>query len=274
MLAGLPDPRRLTSKSNDLDLVFTRLLRSYKLDDPAPKPQLALPVSAIKSSVLLPPNPSAKASRLADLTTVAFYYLLRPGEYCMPSRRRRTRTVQFRRQDIRLWNGLDLIPHTAPMATLLAATSATLTIDNQKNGQRGSTMHHYARVDDFCPVKALARIVSQLLSLTPEPNAPISLFAVGQHIISADVTASLRQAAARTGLFNQGYHSKRISAHSLRASGAMALKLGGASDSTIKKAGRWSSDTWLTYIHSQIGALSSGLSERMAVEHLFHNVGG
>ena len=274
MLAGLPDPRRLTSNSKDLDLAFSRLLRSFKLDDRAPQPQLALPVSTIKHSVILPPDPSPKASRLADLTTVAFYYLLRPGEYCMPSRRRRTRTVQFRRQDVRLWNGLELLPHNAPLATLLAATSATLTIDNQKNGQRGSTMHHDARADGFCPVKALARIVSQLLVITPEPHAPISLYAVGQHIIATDVTAKLRQAAASTGLFTQGYNSKRISAHSLRASGAMALKLSGASDSTIKKAGRWSSDTWLTYIHSQIGDLAAGLSERMAVEHLFHNVGG
>ena len=55
----------------------------------------------------------------------------------------------------------------------------------------------------------------------------------------------------------------------------MALKLNGEADSTIKIMGRWSSDTFITYIHSQIGALTAGLSIKMAREReiMFHNVG-
>ncbi len=44
----------------------------------------------------------------------------------------------------------------------------------------------------------------------------------------------------------------------------MAMKLSGASDSTIMQVGQWSSLTYLTYIHSQIGALAAGLSKLMA----------
>lgn len=45
--------------------------------------------------------------------------------------------------------------------------------------------------------------------------------------------------------------------HSLRAGGGamMALKLTGYNDSDIQKFGRWTSNTWQMYIHSQIGKL-------------------
>jgi hypothetical protein len=61
----------------------------------------------------------------------------------------------------------------------------------------------------------------------------------------------------------QGYDIMRqIGTHSLRASGAMALKLQGAMDSTLMKIGRWSGTTYLTYIQSQIGTLNAGLAAR------------
>ncbi len=53
----------------------------------------------------------------------------------------------------------------------------------------------------------------------------------------------------------------------------MAMKLSGASDSTIMKVGRWSSLTYLTYIHLQIGALTAGLSKLMVTQVRFQNMG-
>jgi hypothetical protein len=52
----------------------------------------------------------------------------------------------------------------------------------------------------------------------------------------------------------------------------MALKLQGASDSTIMKIGRWSGLTFLHDIHAQIGALNVGLAQRMATRVHFINV--
>jgi hypothetical protein len=52
----------------------------------------------------------------------------------------------------------------------------------------------------------------------------------------------------------------------------MALKLQGEADSTIMKLGRWTALTFLTYIHSQIGALNVGLATRMARRVHFVNV--
>jgi hypothetical protein len=70
-----------------------------------------------------------------------------------------------------------------------------------------------------------------------------------------------------------GYTLDRISSHSLRAFDTVAMKLSGASDSTIMRVGRWLSLTYLTYIHSQIGAITAGLSKLMATQPMFQNVG-
>ena len=63
-----------------------------------------------------------------------------------------------------------------------------------------------------------------------------------------------------------------VSSHSLRAGGAMAMKLSSASDSTIMRIGRWTSLTYLTYIHSQIGALAKGVAWKMSQCFHFQNV--
>jgi hypothetical protein len=53
----------------------------------------------------------------------------------------------------------------------------------------------------------------------------------------------------------------------------MAMKLSGATDSTIMRIGWWTSLTYLTYIHSQIGALSTGVAWKMSQEFTFQNIG-
>ena len=69
------------------------------------------------------------------------------------------------------------------------------------------------------------------------------------------------------------YTIDRVSSHSLRAGGAMALKLAGATTDTIMRRGRWTSNMYMTYIHAQIGALTKGIAWRMSRNHMFHNVG-
>jgi hypothetical protein len=53
----------------------------------------------------------------------------------------------------------------------------------------------------------------------------------------------------------------------------MAMKLSGASDSTIMRVGRWTSLTYLMYIPTQIGALTAGVAWRMSTAFTFQNVG-
>lgn len=276
MLAGYDDPRR-TYGSKELDLAFRHLLKSFKDDDPPPQPQLALPVATIEYAGAYYQHPNTALTRAsADLVTMAFFFLLRSGEYTMPRRNARTRTVQFRVQDVKFRdaNGV-VIPNTAPLPQLLLATSVVLWLDNQKNGQRGATIHHTACASTwFCPVKALARRVTSIMLQGCPPDTPLSFVRPSVHVTASHISAMIKHAAAATNLVAQGYDLKRVSTHSLRASGAMALKLQGVADSTIMKIGRWTGLTFLTYIHSQIGALNVGLANRMATRIHFVNVAG
>ena len=104
-------------------------------------------------------------------------------------------------------------------------------------------------------------------------STPLSFIRAGSHVVAKDITILIHQAAVNTNLVAQGYDLRRVGTHSLRASGVMALKLQGVGDLTIKKNGRWTGDTWLTYIHSQIGAINAGLAARMALRIHFVNVG-
>ena len=276
VLAGYPDPRRRYG-TKDLDLPFQHLLKSMRDEDPAPRPQVALPVDTIAAAAAaaLQPLASPTAQATGDLITAAFYFLLRVGEYTMPNANRRTRTVQFRCQDVRLWRNRQLIPHTAPLEELLMADSVTLYLDNQKNGQRGATIHHTAVPGWFCPVKCLARRVASIRTGGMPDSTPLSYVSPGTHVVADHILKAVRAAAMQTGLTqNAGYALDRIGAHSLRASGAMALKLNAYSAEDIMKIGRWTSTTFLTYIHSQIAALNHGIAINMSRRIAFHNVGG
>jgi hypothetical protein len=280
-LAGYPDPRKPPGGGKELIYPLERLFRRYRDEDPAPQPQLALPVALFHNIAIMEGNSADPTDQaVADLTIVAFFYLLRVGEYTMPRSKVRTRTVQFRVQDVQLW-GKDAtgrtirLPNTAPLAILLSATAATLTIDNQKNGNRSGVLHHDAlpTIAPICPVRSLVRRLAAVVAISNDPKAPLSLLATLEHVTAPQISSILKLAAFRMQLFQQGYPLKRIGAHSLRASGAMGLKLNGVEDSSIQKLGRWRSQTWLTYLHSQISHLTSGLSAKMATPILFYNIG-
>jgi hypothetical protein len=235
-MAGYDDPRR-SYGSKELDLPFRHLLKRYKDQDPAPKPQLAIPVATVEqaSAYHLAPN-AAREQVTADLISAAFFFLLRVGEYTMTSKEVRTRTVQFRVQDVKFQTAAGFaIPNTTPVAQLLQAESVTLWLDNQKNGQRGATIHHTACGSWFCPVQALARRVSHILLQGCPVSTPLSFVSPGVHVVASNVTSLIQHAAIETNLVAQGYDLKRVSTHSLRASGAMALKLQGVDDSLIMK---------------------------------------
>jgi hypothetical protein len=79
-------------------------------------------------------------------------------------------------------------------------------------------------------------------------------------ISDRDVTIAVRWGATYDCLMAKEYTVDRVSSHSLCAGGAMAMKLSGATDSTIMRIGRWTSLTYLTYIHSQIEAQLTGVA--------------
>jgi hypothetical protein len=91
---------------------------------------------------------------------------------------------------------------------------------------------------------------------------------------ASTITSSVKIAAKAIGLEKNGFPMTSVSSHSLRAGGTMAMHLNNVPCDTIRKAGRWSSDTFLMYIHEQIEAFSKGVSKRMSTEIEWQNIEG
>ena len=98
----------------------------------------------------------------------------------------------------------------------------------------------------------------------PTPTAP-------QQITAAHINKAMKATVKTLGLERFGFATTQVGSHSLRAGGAMAMQLNGIDATIIKKHGRWSSNTFLTYIHEQIGALTAGVSHKMATYIPFYN---
>jgi hypothetical protein len=278
-LAGYPDPRKPVSGGDDLLLAFSRQLRSYRNTDPSTESQIALPVKIFQN---ICDNEGRSASPIeqatADVITIMFYFLLRVGEITCPEANRPRRTVQFRRCDTSFWskqaNGsLIRLPADTPLAQLLLADQVTLKLSNQKNGSRDATLHHESVAGNLCPVKAVARRYDASRRADPaDPAAMLCLVAPRQFVVAKHVGQVLQRAAIRTTIWLEGFSLTRIGPHSIRASGAMALYLNNVTEQQICIIGRWKSKTWLTYIHSQIAAVSVGISRAMARPVVFHNI--
>jgi hypothetical protein len=90
---------------------------------------------------------------------------------------------------------------------------------------------------------------------------------------ATDINSALKAVVTRLNMKKHGFQVAQISSHSLRAGGVMALHLDNIPTHTIRKMGRWSSDTFLDYINGQIAVFSAGLSTAMGRNVFFHNIG-
>ena len=258
------------------------MIEGFKRMDPPSTPQMAVPVDVPEEAQRIGKASGDNLQRAAgDLTVIAFYFLLRSGEYTKPRRVRRngkwlraTRTKQFQVGDVGFWRNGKILPRHSPLKELLQADAATMKISNQKNGRTGQTIHHES-TGPTGAVAALARRVHHILqSGGSETNLICDVCSEKNwsSVESYHIVALVRLAAKSLKLQMQGIDPDLIGAHSLRAGGAMALKIWGYNDSTIRKFGRWSSDTWQMYIHSQISQLYEGVAAKMSQHIPFKNI--
>jgi hypothetical protein len=118
------------------------LLDGYRLEDPPTEKKL--PVEADVPELLFDmgygPRGTTLGQAVADLSLIAFYYLLQVGEYTIKGTRNKSKwTVQFKLEDITFFGRnkmgqLWCLPRDAPFKLFLTAEGATLKLDNQKNG--------------------------------------------------------------------------------------------------------------------------------------------
>ena len=272
---GLCDPRRVAPGTHNLDPSLTNYYKACKRVDPPSQPQQALPSSTVRWIMVRMGQSAVKRVALtAHLIVLAFFFLLRVGEYTKSTEKRQT--IPLRKQDVRLWRGGFIIPNDSPLAVLLTADAVTLCLENQKNGDKNAVLHHTDSRDTVLnPVRAAAMLIAELRGLPL--ITPLGSFTENnrlQRVTSAEIRSAIQIGASHDNLVAQGYTLDRIGSHSLRSGGAMHLKLAGYDNDIIQKLGRWSSNTYLVYIQTQIGQLTAGVAQRMAAISLrFHLVG-
>jgi hypothetical protein len=135
----------------------------------------------------------------------------------------------------------------APLDSLLAATSVTMQLSNQKNGVCDATLTHKVVNGSFCPVKATARRYATSQQACPtNPFAMLCHYAPTKMVTAKHIAQVLQCPAFRTTLWMEGFDLTCIGPHSIRALGAMQLYFNNVPEATIMNIGRWQSPTWLT----------------------------
>ena len=125
-----------------------------------------MPVEADVPELLVKMGSECAATQLTravgDLALMAFYYLLRVGEYTVKRTRNCTKqTKQFKLEDVQFFvktrGRIRRRARNAPDVQIMAATSATLKLDNSKNGWKGVCVHQEANGEEQnCGVLALS----------------------------------------------------------------------------------------------------------------------
>ena len=222
---------------------------------------------------------------IGDLVMIAFYYLLRIGEYTTKAARNNSKqTEEFKLGDVTffkkdLHGNLRTLPRDAPDDLTATADGATLKLDNQKNGWKGVCVYQEANGDPIhCPVRALGRRYLHLRNNGATKKTILSAyFSNGKRfdVTAEHVSAALKLAAAALEYpIVKGIPIKRINTHSLRSGGDNALALAGYSDTQIQKMGRWRGATFKEYVRNELACFSTNMSKDMKQKFGFVNVSG
>jgi hypothetical protein len=188
---------------------------------------------------------------IRDLIIIAYYFLMRPGEYCTSTGE--DSSHPFHSDEVELWLGpRRLCLTTASDYELLTATFCILRFTEQKNANRGEQVGHGTSGDYmFCPVRAIARRAIHLRKNGAPAHTPIHVYyeqirGRQLRVPSASITLLLRRSATMLG-----YDPTDITVKALRATGAMSLITARVDSDLIRLLGRWQSDAMLRYLHVQ-----------------------
>ncbi len=223
----------------------------------------------------------------ADLILIAFYYLLRVGEYTMKSTRNNTKqTVQFRLQDVTFFkpdhNGkLRQLPRGAQHSDIMTAHSATLKLKNQKNGWKGVCIHQEHNGDQYhCPVRALGHRYTHARTYCSNMNTTYLSTNFTSPTSRHEMTDKYIRSSLKLAAFALQYPARCgipidcIDTHSLCRGGANALALNGYSGREIQKMGRWRSATFKEYAREELHCYTAGMSTKMRHRFNFVNIAG
>ena len=270
---GAKDPR-ISHFNGKIDYRIAQQLRCWTKAEAPPSRVRPVPITLVTFLLNLAyaPSPDLRSPAecaFADMVCIAFFFLLRPGEYTGTT----NDDAAFRLDDVSLFLGsrkLDLV--TSPDRELEAATSTSLYFTTQKNQRKGDSIAHGKSLHPLCcPVRSITRFVLRHRDWFRRSGHPLDLTAklatyyTNHNIISiraTDITKQLRFAATALEP-STGIPPSRISARSLRAGGAMALLCAHTDTDTIKLLGRWHSDAMMQYLHQDCLPVMNRLARKM-----------
>ena len=139
------------------------------------------------------------------------------------------------------------------------------------------TIHHESFTYIFCPCKAPERWIHHIFTKSGSTESYICEYRVTSKdsfakFTTTDLISAIQLSVSALKLHHAGINPDLVGVHYLRSGEGMSLNLHGASDTTIMKIGRWSSLTFLMYIHNQISHISEGLAQTMIITIPFLNV--
>jgi hypothetical protein len=222
---GSPDVRK--NIHGDTDFRIQRQIRAYKREDSPPKRVKPIPIVIIiyilEQAYGIMRNEDTQA--IADMITIIFFFLLRPGEYTGTT----NDDTPFRLQDVKLYIGhrrLDTM--LCSEAEVHGATSVSYTFTTQKNGMRNEKIvHDLSGTGLCCPVRATGLRIGYLRRNNAKCTVPI---------------ASLYVRNLRTAIKAQQIADTIRQAMTVRSKVDMNL---------IQTLVRWHSDAMIRYLHMQ-----------------------
>ena len=252
------DPR--LNSFGELDFRLRALFEAWQRADPPPSRVKPVPLHLILQAQVtsMATTPGSGLAATGDCLVLAYYFLLRPGEYSGSPRT--DADDLFRLQDVGVMVGHRRLNSLAcPPNDLLAATFVTLTFTSQKNGIRGATIGHgRSGHPTLCPVHALVRRLPQICLAGAAPTTPLNAFRRHGHpwrfVLAADINALLPQS---------DLDARDFSARCTRAGVAMALLCGGIGSDRIRLISRWRSDEVYRYLHVHAQPVMAGAAATM-----------
>ena len=260
---GAKDPR--LDDLGKTDFRLARQLKAYTKGDPPLTRVHPMPLVLLSCLVEFFSTGSDKSQAIADLAMIAFFFMLRPGEYC--SGGSDVQKSPFRIKDVQF--GIDQRDIPAIKITKSQhhkLTIVSLTFTDQKNGVKGGSITH-GRTTDL-KVDPVQCVLNRIMYLH-QHGAPATIALcsylhknVWTELTASDITEAMRVTVRAHGK-QFGLLDSDISARSMRAGGAMALLLAGVPEDTIKLLGRWKSNAVLAYLHISAKELTKGYSQKM-----------
>jgi len=262
-LLGTKDPRK--DAHGNIDFRITRQLRAYNKTDTPPRRVKPLPISIILHILNAAHNlhPTASNKIISDVICIAFYFLLRPGEYTGTT----ADDHPFLLRDVSLHLGTRTLNiMTDPLHLITAATACSYKFTRQKNGTENEVVTH-GRSDNLlcCPTRATIRLVLYHRQHNTAASKPLASYYHRNKltpVTPTDVTERIRS-SANALRHATGIDPSELSARSLRAGGAMALLCGNIDTDVIQLFGRWHSDAMLRYLHVQAEPVMKKLARIM-----------